>query len=130
MALAQKYNIVYPFSSKNTDNLFLDINQTYEDGIKSQILHIIFTPKGQKLRDPEFGTDLIKYIFNPSDDNTYSVLKNEIIAQISKYISNVEFGDINVYSDESGDDNSKIVSISYKIHKGNTIIEETVGIKI
>ena len=63
MALTQKYGIKYPFTNDNDDGTYIDLNKTFSDGIQSQVLHVIFTPKGQKLRDPDFGTDLIKYLF-------------------------------------------------------------------
>ena len=72
MALTQKYGIKYPFTSDNDEGMFIDLNKTYAESIKSQVLHLIFTPKGQKLRDPNFGTDLVKYIFGPKDEATFS----------------------------------------------------------
>ena len=78
MARHQKYGIKYPFTSNNEDNIFLDVNDTETDSVKSKVLHVIFTPKGQKIRDPEFGTDLIKYIFSPNDDYSISEIKTEI----------------------------------------------------
>ena len=58
MSKIQKYGIKYPFTSDNDEGYLLDLNETLADGVKSQVLHVIFTPKGQKLRDPDFGTDL------------------------------------------------------------------------
>lgn len=123
MALTQKYGIKYPFTSNNDDGAYLDLNNTYADGIKSQVLHVIFTPKGQKLRDPEFGTDLIKYIFNQSDSETFSNIKSEISRQITKYVPSVEFRDLSIYNNE--DDNGIIVMIEYGVKKGNKATEIT-----
>ena len=69
MGKTQKYGIKYPFTLDNEDGFYVDLNKTISDGVKSQLLHLIFTPKGQKLRDPNFGTDLIKFIFEPKDSN-------------------------------------------------------------
>ena len=33
MAKKQKYGIKYPFSSKNTDNVYLDINNTFAESV-------------------------------------------------------------------------------------------------
>ena len=63
MALTQKFGIKYPFTLENDDELYMDLNMTREESLKSRLLHVIFTPKGQRLRNPDFGTDLIKYIF-------------------------------------------------------------------
>ena len=48
MALTQKYGIKYPFTSDNDEGIYRGLNKTDADNIKSQVLHLIFTPKGQK----------------------------------------------------------------------------------
>lgn len=75
MAITQKYGIKYPFTSDNDENIYLDLNQNRLDKITSDVLHVIFTPKGQKIRNPEFGTDLIRYIFEPNDEKTLADIK-------------------------------------------------------
>ena len=129
MGRQQKYGIKYPFTSNNDDNIFLDVNNTEIDGTKSKVLHVIFTPKGQKIRDPEFGTDLIKYIFSPNDNESASEIKSEIADSIKKYVPEVEFRDFKVFKDET-DDNSIIVTIEYGVKIGNKIEITTVGVKI
>lgn len=129
MAKRQKYGIKYPFSSENNDEIFVDLNETYDDGIKSQVLHVLFTPKGQKLRDPDFGTDLIKYIFGPKDESTFSAIKEEIVRQVSKYVPSVQFRDVTIYNDENSD-NGIIVMAEYSVKKGNNVETTTVAVKL
>lgn len=129
MAITQKYGIKYPFTSNNENCLYLDLNETYSDSIKSQVLHVIFTPKGQRLRKPDFGTDLIKYIFNPSDENTFGEIKNEISKQITKYVPEVMFRDITIYNDEESD-NGIIVVIEYGVKKGEKTEITKVAVKL
>lgn len=129
MARHQKYGIKYPFTSDNNENMYLDVNETEMDCVKSKVLHVIFTPKGQKIRDPEFGTDLIKYIFNENDDYTMSEIKGEISESLKKYVPEIEFKNFNVYKDEN-DGHSIIVTIEYGIKVGNKMEITTVGVKI
>ena len=129
MAVTQKYGIKYPFTSDNKEGTYIDLNDTYADGIKSQVLHVIFTPKGQKLRDPDFGTDLIKYLFNPSDSETFNSIKSEISSQISKYVPSVMFRDVSIYSNED-ESNSIIVIVEYGVKKGNKIEITKVAVKL
>lgn len=58
MANRQFFGIKYPFQNESEDNYYLDLNQSYEDKMKSELLHIIFTPKGQRYRNPDFGTEI------------------------------------------------------------------------
>ena len=127
--VTQKYGIKYPFSNENNDNVFLDLDETYEDSIKSKILHIIFTQKGHRLRNPEFGTNLIKYIFEPSVDMTFEGIKEEITTSIRKWVPNVEFTDINILDDENSE-YGKIVMVHYNVIKGKIKEQNTIGVKI
>lgn len=129
MGVRQKYGIKYPFTSDNDEGVFLDLNNTVTDGVKSKVLHLIFTPKGSKLRDPDFGTNLISYIFSQDGGTTLDDIKTEITSQIVKYIPLVEFRNINVYK-EDDDRNSIIVSVEYGVKKGNKTEVTTVGVKL
>jgi len=129
MARTQRYGLRYPFTNDNTDNVYMDTNDSYAEGIKSQVVHVILTPRGQKLRDPDFGTSLIDYIFGPKDTNTLGQVKNEITTQLGRYVPAVQFKDISVYSDEQ-EDNGIIVSISYTLKIGNKTEDTTVAIKL
>ena len=129
MAVTQKYGIKYPFTTDNDDGTYIDLNKTYGEGIQSQVLHVIFTPKGQKLRDPDFGTDLVKYIYSQSDSYTFGSIKGEISSQIAKYVPEVEFRDISIYNSE-GDDNSIVVMVEYGVKQGNKTEVTKVAVKL
>ena len=90
---------------------------------------MIFTPRGQMLRNPDFGTNLVSYIFGQKDDDTYSQIKSEITSQINKYVPSVVFEDLNVYEDEESE-NGIIVSITYSVKIGNKTEETTVAVKL
>ena len=129
MALTQRYGIKYPFTLENDDELYMDLNMTREESLKSRLLHVIFTPKGQRLRNPDFGTDLIKYIHEPSDETTFERLRTDITQQVYKYVPDVVFKDISIYSDEKSD-NGKIVIIHYTIKKGIHEEEQTAAVRV
>ncbi len=129
MALTQRFGIKYPFTLENDDELYMDLNTTPEDSLKSRLLHVIFTPKGQRLRNPDFGTDLIKYIHEPSDETTFERLRNDITQQVYKYVPDIVFKDISIYNDEKSE-NGKIVIIHYAIKKGREEIEQTAAFRV
>ena len=113
----QNFGIKYPFTSDNLDEMFLDLNETYEDSVKSKMLHVIFTPKGSRLRMPDFGTNLVQYIFDPNDGDTLSNIKSEITIQVGKYVPGVRFDDISVVRDDK-DERGTVVILYYTIQKG------------
>ena len=125
----QCFGIKYPFTSDNLDEMFLDLNETYEDSVKSKMLHVIFTPKGSRLRMPDFGTNLVQYIFEPNDGDTLSNIKSEITIQVGKYVPGVRFDDISVVRDDK-DERGTVVILYYTIQKGENEVSESLGIKI
>jgi phage baseplate assembly protein W len=88
-------------------------------------MHVIFTPKGQRIRNPEFGTDLIKYIFSPNDGDSWEGVKNEIITSVERYIPNVILNDVRVV--QSDDERAEIyVRIDYSVKDGNKITNDSI----
>ena len=102
MAKEQKYGIKFPINVVSEDNTLFDLNKTRAEMIKSQIMHLIFTPKGQRLRNPNFGTRLIQFIFNPNDSTSFSDVVSEIKETISMWIPNCTNKDIHVAEAENG----------------------------
>ncbi len=118
MAKKAYFGIKYPFTSSDIENYFVDLNSTPKDEVRSQIMHVIFTPKGQRLRKPEFGTDLIRYIFEPNDNQTWESINNEIREAVSLYVKNVSLKDINIITDDKKP-NAIYVRIDYSVKRGN-----------
>ena len=88
----------------------------------------MFTPKGQRLRNPDFGTDLIKFLFSQNDASTISDLVASLKKDIGKYVPNVSFDNIDIL--QGPDDNSRIIAIKYSVTKGNKKESTSVAIKI
>lgn len=129
MAKVQYSGIKYPFESQDVEKYFVDLNKTMRDSVRSQLMHVIFTPKGQKIRDPEFGTRLIHEIFEPSDNTTWSSIIAEVSEAVSNYVKNVKVNDINVLKSE--DNFSEVyVRIDYSVKDGNITTDDTVITKI
>ena len=53
MAKEQKYGIKFPINVVSEDKTLFDLNKTRAEMVKSQIMHLIFTPKGQRIRKPD-----------------------------------------------------------------------------
>ena len=128
--IKQYYDIKFPFTSNNNDGFFLDLNKGINDKILSEILHVIMTRKNTRLRMPDFGTDLTKYIFEPNDSETWNSIKSEIKKAVSTYVPMASINDIKVYRDENGEDNSIFVNIDYNVKKGVSEENNNVTVKI
>lgn len=94
MARTQKYGIKFPIKIESKKTLF-DLNETMADEVKSQLIHLIFTPQGQKLRDPLFGTNLIKFLFTDMNDRiTWDDVIFEVKDKVKRFIPNCEVEDV------------------------------------
>lgn len=129
MANVQYYGIKYPFTVTNDENYFTDVNYTLKDKVKSLLMHVIFTPKGQKIRDPEFGTNLIKFIFEPNNNESWESVKNEIMDVVKKYINGVTINDISML--ETNDDSHQLyVRVDYTVSNGIKTITDSLITKV
>ena len=77
MAEGKYININFPFKD-SSKGFYLDITETSKDAIRSDLLHLLLTNKGERLYLPDFGSDLRKYIFEPNDKKTHADIKNKI----------------------------------------------------
>lgn len=129
MSKKQYYFIKFPFTADNSENYFIDLNMNREQKVRSALMHVIFTSKGSKLRDPEFGTDLIKYIFEPNDTLTWNAVKEEVSTAVQKYVPDVQINDISLM--ESEDDIREVyVRIDYSITERNKEKNDSIVIKV
>lgn len=129
MAKKQYFGIRYPITSQDFQNFYIDLNGSLKGKVKSQIMHVIFTPKGQRLRNPEFGTDLIKYIFDPNDTATWESVKNEIKDSVSRWVNNVRLKDIQIVKNLD-DDLEIFVRVDYTINIGNKSTDDSMVVQL
>ena len=80
--------------------------------------NILLTPRGSYLHDPEFGSDLYKYVFEPSDDSTVEGIKREVIDRISLYDDRASIEDVTVDISANGKRISLSILINYQGEKG------------
>lgn len=115
------YGIKFPFTIQNNENIFLDLNNTLHEKVASEIAHVILTPKNTRIRMPNFGTDLIKYIFSINDNLSWGEIENEIKNAVSTYVPDGVLYKIDVYKNEENNDNRIFLSINFGVKKGKTV---------
>ena len=93
------------------------------------LLHIILTPKGQRLRMPNFGTNLISYIFESNDTETWENIKDEIRKQVSLYLPNVIFDDIKIIHNTE-EENSIFIELLYSIENNGVTTQNNTIVKL
>ena len=108
--------IDYPFR-ESPKGYYLNLTTTDADEVRGNLMHLLLTNKGERFMMPEFGTDLIKYIYEPMNSKTLTDLKLEINDTIKKYIPNLQLDDIVVEPMESNE-YAVLVTIKYTTSDG------------
>lgn len=116
----RKYGIKFPFICLNNDNLVLDLNNSLHEKVASEIAHVILTPKKTRIRMPDFGTNLMKYIFEANEKKTWGEIEDEIREAVKNYVPQGVVNNVDVYKDEKNI-NSFYIAISFGVRVGENI---------
>lgn len=95
----QRYGITFPFIDSQ-EGFFLGLNKIPDEEVRSNLIHLILTLKGTRYFLPDFGTNLMKYIFEPMDTATKTSIDTEIREAVDKYIPNLTITKIEVQTAE------------------------------
>ena len=129
MAKKMFFGVKYPFKCEGSQKFFVDANETLADKVKSQLMHIVFTPKGQRIRKPDFGTDLIKYIFDQNDGITWESVKTEVSESVTRWSNNLSLRDIQVVKSEE-DESQVFVRLDYSVTEGNKVTNDSIVVEV
>jgi phage baseplate assembly protein W len=90
-------------------------NKTYstQDQVKSNLINLLLTYKGERILNPEFGADLPKLLFDPITDNIIKKIQDQIITNVNIYIPEIILTNIEVNPDI--DRNTLYVMVEYQL---------------
>jgi len=89
--------------------------------VKSDLMHLLLTNKGERLYMPEFGTNLRKFLFEPNIDTVFSDIRSEIQNAINQFMPNLKVDKLEVIPHEDNE-HSAIVRLEYTV-TNNTFSE-------
>jgi len=118
------YNIAFPFKDDNEIRSFILMNQVTKDSYSSNLLLLLLTQKGERYYMPEYGTNLLKFIFEPNDQLTSTQVEDEIRNTVSLYLPEVKITSVtfNWNTDDSGEpisENQLNVNIQFVYTEGS-----------
>ena len=105
-------NIDFPFQKSPIGN-FLRLNRTSQRAIKSDLIHLLLTKKGDRLYNNEFGSGLYSFLFEQIDEKTTSDIKLELNTSIGRYIPNLTINELIITAND--DANHIKVNIDYTV---------------
>lgn len=101
--MAKKFiNIAFPFAQSSRGD-FVKLNSTDKTAIKSDLMHLLLTRKGERLYNPDFGTDFLKFIFELNDSTTQSDIKTHVNDVLKKYLPKLRVNQIDVKESETSE---------------------------
>jgi phage baseplate assembly protein W len=119
--MSKYINIGFPFS-ESEDGQFVRLTTSEKDAIKSNLMHLLFERKGERLYKPDFGTDLLRYFFEQNDEISGNGIKESLNQTIKKYMPNIFINSIDVEKNTESEYGA-VVTINYSITEG--IFQET-----
>ena len=101
-------------------------NKTYstKDQIKSNLINLLLTDKGERIMNPEFGTDIRRSLFDNMTNSSSELLRLKIIDSINIFIPEILLGEVKVEPDF--DYNTLNVTINYRLAISNIPDQVTV----
>lgn len=90
----------YPIP-KNPKNGYFS-KSTNLELVKSNLSSLIKTERGERFMRPDYGCNLRKFLMEPLDEVTFSLIKEEIVTSIRRYLSTVSIGKLQVFETRSG----------------------------
>jgi phage baseplate assembly protein W len=101
-------------------------NSTYStsDQIKSNLINLLLTNKGERVMNPDFGADLKKVLFEGIVEDTAITIKNLIYTNVGIYIPEITVNDVRITTDK--DNHTISVTIVYTLNISGTSSQVTV----
>jgi len=100
------------------------MNQVSKDAYSSNLLLLLLTQKGERYMEPDYGTNLLKYIFEPNDQLTANDVEDELKNTVALYIPELNITSVafNWDTDEDGNiigENQLNVNIKFTYEEGS-----------
>jgi phage baseplate assembly protein W len=101
-------------------------NKTYstKEQIKSNLINLLLTNKGERVFNPEFGADIRRVLFEGITEDTSALIQNLITTNVNYFIPEVNVIDVVVEPNE--DNNSYNITLKYSLVISGTADQITV----
>ena len=101
-------------------------NKTYstKEQIKSNLINLLLTNKGERVFNPEFGADIRRVLFEGITKDTSALIQNLITTNVNYFIPEVNVVDVVVEPNE--DNNSYNIILKYSLVISGTADQITV----
>jgi phage baseplate assembly protein W len=90
-------------------------NKTYstQEQAKFDLINLLLTNKGERVFNPEFGTDLRPVLFEPITEDIVPLIRNIVTTSVDTYVPAIIVSDVTVKKDE--DNNTISITVTYRM---------------
>lgn len=85
-----------------------------EQNVRESIQVILKTEAGERVRLPDFGAGLGRYLFEPNNAATHALLRNRIAVTLARWEPRIAVESVEVVPDPAGPE-SAVATITYKL---------------
>ena len=117
-----------PFA-RSSRGLFGQTETTLEQA-GHNIKNLLLTAKGERVMQPDFGSDLRTLLFEQSDENISERIRESIDEAMSTWLPYIDISDIDIIQDEKNLNTMKVninFSLNYEPDRFNTITLDIEG---
>ena len=118
-------NKKFPLADDNEKNQFFQMNEVTKDALTSNLLLLLLTQKGQRYYNPNYGTNLIQYVFEPKDNLTISEVEREIKITVKEFIPELTILSVMFFSDGEDDQGDLVGDNEIRVVINFTYSEDT-----
>jgi phage baseplate assembly protein W len=92
----------YSYNSQlNRNEVLKDVQAIYDvESVKNSVVNALLTSPGEKILNPTYGVDLRQYLFEPIDDFTTDLIKDDIEIKLPLMEPRIVLKSVNVVADE------------------------------
>jgi phage baseplate assembly protein W len=114
--MAKSINIQFPIEDDTETGYCFKTTKITRDAIRSDLFFLLYTSKGERWYNPDYGTDLKKLLFEQNDNVTNENIIEEIRKTVERYlpIVTIEKVDTNIVDDNSRNQISLTLYFTYQ----------------
>lgn len=126
--MAQQYiGITLPITNGNT-GMFAQSTTIFQQ-VKSNFKNLILTKKGERLMQPEFGTDLHRILFENITENTLENARLTVVEAVERWMPFLELQQFEVKNPVNGNPHRIDLSVTYRF-RNNPNVTDSITVSI
>ena len=119
------FGLKFPLTYKDGRDGFFPRAKNVIEQASSNIKNLLLTRKGERVGQPNFGSDLFNVIFEQITEDTFDTVKQTITDAIETWLPYVTIEDIKVFT-ENENPNTIIVNLEFSVNVNDEQVPEQI----